>query len=215
MTPEKKRLYKLGYILALITIFYNLIEGIVSIIFGIEDETITLFGFGIDSFVEVLSGVGIYHMIKRIRKGGNEDPDKFERGALRITALAFFILAGGLFITAVNNLFLGHAPETTFWGIIIASISILTMWLLIYFKRRVGRDLGSDAILADANCTRACLYLSVVLLLASVIYELTGFKWVDSIGAILIGVLSLREGREALLKSRGKKCSCNENHGGS
>jgi len=46
-------------VLAYITIFYNLAEGIVSVYFGLEDETLSLFGFGLDSFVEVISGVGI------------------------------------------------------------------------------------------------------------------------------------------------------------
>src|SRR3989337_4062779 len=90
---KKANLYKWANILALITIFYNVIEGIVSVFFGFKDETIALFGFGIDSFVEVISGVGIWHMIRRIRQNGNENLDRFESHALKITGTAFHILA--------------------------------------------------------------------------------------------------------------------------
>ena len=65
---EKESLYRWAYALALITIFYNILEGLVSVYFGMDDKTLALFGFGLDSFVEVISGVGIWHMVKRIRK---------------------------------------------------------------------------------------------------------------------------------------------------
>jgi divalent metal cation (Fe/Co/Zn/Cd) transporter len=125
----------------------------------------------------------------------------FEKKALRITGTAFYILAVGLVITAGINLYQGNRPETTFWGIVIAVISILTMWTLIYFKVNVGKKLNSDAILEDANCTKACLYLSFTLLIANVGFELTGVWVIDSIGAILIAIFSFREGRESFEKA--------------
>ncbi|MBN1548930.1 MAG: cation transporter, partial [Syntrophaceae bacterium] len=127
----------------------------------------------------------------------------FEKRALRITGTAFYILGAGLVITAGINLYRGHQPETTLWGIIIAVISIFTMWTLIYFKVKVGRALKSEAILEDANCTKACLYLSFTLLFTSVGYELTGIGGIDSIGAALIAIFSFREGKESFEKSRG------------
>jgi len=202
----KLNLYKRASLLAQITIFYNLIEGIVSVYFGVADETLALFGFGIDSFVEVLSGIGIWNMVRRMRNNPEADAGPFEKRALRITGTAFFIMAAGLTITAGMNLYQGHRPETTFWGIIIATISIFTMWALIYFKVKVGRQLNSDAILEDANCTKACLYLSFTLLLTSVGVEMTGVGGIDSIGAILIAIFSFREGKESFEKARGKSC---------
>lgn len=199
---------KRASLLAQITIFYNLIEGIVSIFFGVSDETLSLFGFGIDSFVEVLSGIGIWHMVRRMRLNPDADAGPFEKRALRVTGSAFYILAAGLVITAAVNLYQGHQPETTFWGIVIAAISIFTMWALIHFKVQVGRQLNSDAILEDANCTRACLYLSFTLLLASAGFELTGIGGIDSIGAAAIAIFSFREGKESFEKARGQSCRC-------
>ena len=209
---EKKNevLYRWAYVLALITIFYNILEGVVSVFFGIEDETLVLLGFGIDSFVEVISGIGIWHMIRRIRRNNNETYDKFEKDALKVTGTAFYILTAGLIVTASINLYRGHKPETTLWGIIISLVSILSMWLLLHYKIKVGRQLNSQAILADANCTKACMYLSVVLFLSSLGYELTGIGGLDSLGAIAIAALSFREGREAFQKAKGNlTCGCN------
>ncbi len=147
-------------------------------------------------------------MVRQMKHNPDANPSPFEEKALRITGTAFFILAAGLIITAGINLFTGHRPETTFWGIVIALISIFTMWALIHFKVKVGRQLNSNAILEDANCTKACLYLSFILLLASVGFELTGIGGIDSIGAILIAILAFREGRESFEKARGESCHC-------
>jgi divalent metal cation (Fe/Co/Zn/Cd) transporter len=212
-TQVKLKQYKRASLLAQITIFYNLIEGIVSVFFGTADETLSLLGFGIDSFVEVLSGLGIWYMVRRIRHNSDANPGPFEKKALQITGTAFYILGVGLFVTAGINLYQGHRPETTFWGIVIAVVSIFTMWALIYFKVKVGKQLNSDAILEDANCTKACLYLSFILLLSSVGYELTGIGGIDSIGAVLIAIFSFREGREAFEKSRGESCHCDNSEG--
>ena len=208
VTQTKLNQYKRASLLAQITIFYNLIEGMVSVFFGVTDETLSLFGFGIDSFVEVLSGIGIWNMVRRMRHNPEANPGPFEKKALQITGTAFYLLAVGLVVTAGISLYQGHQPETTFWGIVIGVISIFTMWALIYFKVKVGRELDSDAILEDANCTKACLYLSFTLLLASLGFELTGIGGIDSIGAILIAIFAFREGRESFEKSRGESCSC-------
>lgn len=204
-------LYKWAFILAYITIFYNLLEGIVSVILGLEDETLSLFGFGVDSFVEVISGIGIWHMLTRIKNRGEESRDEFEKTALKITGTAFYLLVVGLTVTAVYNFIIDHKPETTLWGIVISLISIVTMTLLINYKLKVGKALNSNALIADANCTKTCLYLSVVLLASSIGYELTGIGGIDSLGAVAIAWFSFKEGKEAFEKAKtGKECGCGE-----
>ncbi|HWR98357.1 MAG TPA: cation transporter [Candidatus Methanoperedens sp.] len=207
-SPDRERLLRRANALALVTIFYNILEGLISVGFGLEDETLALFGFGVDSFVEVVSGIGIWHLVRRLRTDGGEAPDRFERHALRVTGTAFFLLAGGLTAVAAVSIARGGAPESTFWGTVVALVSILTMGLLIRAKVAVGRALGSAAILADAACTRACLLLSFVLLASSLGYRLTGIGGLDAAGAIGIAWFALREGREAFGKARGELCSC-------
>jgi divalent metal cation (Fe/Co/Zn/Cd) transporter len=203
-----RELYRTASLLAIITIGYNILEGVVSVLMGVSDETLSLFGFGLDSFVEVVSGIGIWHMMRRLQQGGEERRDEFEQRALRITGGSFYLLAAGLVVTAGLSLWSSHRPLTTVWGIGVALVSIFSMWLLISQKMKVGKALNSAAILADAACTRACLLLSVALLVASVGFELTGIGQLDAVGSLAIAWLSLREGKEAYAKARGLACSC-------
>ena len=196
--------------LALFTIFYNLAEGLISIFFGVSDEALTLFGFGIDSFIEVISGIGILAMVLRIRQNPDTPRSRFERAALRVTGTSFYLLAGGLALTAVYNIVTRHKPETTLPGLIISLVSIAIMWMLVSGKRKVGITLDSSPILADANCTMVCIYMSVVLLAASLIYELTGFGFVDSIGALGLIYFSINEGKEAFEKAAGLEDCCED-----
>jgi divalent metal cation (Fe/Co/Zn/Cd) transporter len=203
MTTDTERLYRYALWLGVFTVLYNLLEGLVSVYFGAQDEALTLFGFGVDSFIEVLSGIGIVAMVLRIRQHPDTPRSRFERTALRITGTSFFLLAAGLAVTAVYNLFSGHKPSTSLPGLVISLISIATMWALVSGKRRVGRALDSAPILADAACTMVCIYMSLVLLAASLIYQLTGFGLVDSIGALGLIYFSVNEGRESFEKARG------------
>jgi len=208
MELQEQKLYKRAYLLSLFTIFYNVIEGLVSMFFGYEDETLALFGFGMDSFIEVMSGLGIAIMILRIRRNPSSSKSGFEIKALKITGTAFYLLSLGLLVGIVMNLINHHKPETTLWGVIISAVSILVMFWLMSAKKNVGKKLGSAPILADANCTKICIYMSVVLLVSSLIYELTGFAYADVIGTAGLIYFSVSEGKEAFEKAEGKECGC-------
>src|SRR5512139_2557572 len=113
LTESTSRYWQYALWLALFTIFYNLAEGLVSIFFGVSDEALTLFGFGVDSFIEVMSGIGILAMVLRIRQHPDTPRSQFERTALRVTGTSFYLLAIGLAATAIYNLFTAHKPATT------------------------------------------------------------------------------------------------------
>lgn len=211
-TANTKRLYRFAFGLAVFTIIYNIAEGIIATYFGYEDESLTLFGFGVDSFIEAVSGFGIAHMVLRIQHNAGSNRSESEQTALRITGYAFYVLTTGLVITTVYNLWTGHQPATTLWGVIISLISIIIMLALVYAKTKTGKQLNSDAILADAQCTRVCIYMSVVLLAASGIYELANIPYIDSIGALGLAWFSYREGKECFEKAESNKnCSCDHN----
>lgn len=208
METLEEKLYQRAYLLSLFTIFYNLAEGVVSMLLGYEDETLTLFGFGVDSFIEVMSGIGIAVMIRRIRQNPASSKSEFEIRALKITGTAFYLLSAGLLAGIVVNLVNSRQPETTFWGIVISLASIAVMIWLMNAKKSTGKKLHSDPVIADANCTKVCVYMSVVLLVSSLIYELTGFAYADAIGAAGLIWFSVSEGREAFEKARGKNDNC-------
>lgn len=210
LTYEKsEKLYRTAFGLAVFTIGYNILEGLVSTYFGVEDESLALFGFGADSFIEVISGLGIAHMVLRIRRNPQSPRDPFERTALKITGFAFYALVLTLLVTSLYNIWIGHSPVTTVAGIVISMLSIAVMWALVAWKRRVGRKLDSEPILADANCTLVCIYMSVILLASSGIFELTGFAYADSIGSLGLAYFAFREGRECFEKANSEKyCGC-------
>jgi divalent metal cation (Fe/Co/Zn/Cd) transporter len=199
----QRDIYKKIFGLAIFTIAYNFVEGLLSVLFGIGDETLALFGFGMDSFVEVISGAGILQMVLRIQNFPMSGNSLFEKRALKITGISFFLLAAGLVAGSLINLIMGHKPETTFLGIVISVISLLVMYWLYRSKMVCGRQLNAEPVIADARCTLVCIYMSLILLASSVVYELTGFGWVDTIGALGLAWFSFSEGREALEKSRG------------
>lgn len=208
-TKEHSKYYRIAFALAIFTIIYNVAEGIIATYLGFEEESLTLFGFGSDSFIEVISGLGIAHMITRIRRNPNSNKDTFERTALRITGVAFYLLVAGLVVTSIYNIWIGHKPITTISGVVISSISILVMWFMVYWKRIAGRKLDSEPILADANCTLVCVYMSIILLVSSGIFELTGFAYIDSIGTLALAYFAFKEGKECFEKANSDKyCGC-------
>jgi divalent metal cation (Fe/Co/Zn/Cd) transporter len=176
---------------------------------GYEDESLALFGFGADSFIEVISGIGIAHMIIRIQKKPDSNKDPFERTALKITGLAFYGLVVALVVTSLYNIWSGHKPITTVWGVVISIISIAIMWMLVLGKRNVGKKLNSDPILSDANCTMVCVYMSIILLISSGIYEIWNIPYIDSMGTLALSYFAFKEGKECFEKANSDKyCGC-------
>lgn len=207
---DNTRLLKWAFSLSLITIIYNLIEGGISTFFGAEDETLALLGFGIDSFVEVISGLGITHMIWRMKRSPVSSRDSFESTALKVTGTAFYLLTLGLVVGAGLNIYARAEPQTTKVGIIIAAISIATMYFLYKAKLKVGMRLNSAPIISDAHCTKTCFYLSFILLGSGVIYEIFKVPYIDAIGSLGIAWYAFKEGREAFDKARSKNMTCTD-----
>ena len=147
-------------------------------------------------------------MIFRMKYSDVQTRDTFEKTALRITGTSFYLLTLGLVIGSVINIINDVKPATTIPGIIIAIISILAMYWLMNSKLKVGKALKSDAIIADANCTKTCFYLSFILLAASGLYELFNIAYFDILGSVGIAYFAFNEGREAFEKARSGNLSC-------
>ena len=119
---NSNRWYLIAWYLALFTIIYNVSEGVIAIWFGAHEDSLTLFGFGADSFIEVISGLGIAHMIWRIKHDQNQGVSQFEISALRVTGIAFYLLVITLIVSGIWNLFHDHKPLSSIPGMIISSI---------------------------------------------------------------------------------------------
>jgi divalent metal cation (Fe/Co/Zn/Cd) transporter len=203
--------YTVARALAWFTIIYNLAEGIISTFYGFEEETLSLFGFGVDSFIEMISSIGILVMIFRIEKNPNSPNSTFEKKALQLTGYCLYALAIILVLTAAVSIYEAHIPQDTLPGIIISCVSIGIMYVLIKEKIKVGKALDSAAIVADANCARVCMYMSMVLLGSSLLAYFIQIPYIDAIGAIGIAYFSYSEGKESLQKAAGTHdCSCHD-----
>ena len=196
--PHRAVLQQRARLLAWATIVYNTAEGVIAVLAGLAAGSVALVSFGLDSAVEVLSAVAVSWQF-----AGGVDPVVRERRTLRLIAFSFFALAAYVAVDAVRALTGGADPESSHVGIYLAVASLVVMPVLTAAKRRVGRELGSATVTADANQTLLCTYLSVVLLAGLLLNDWYGWGWADPVAALIIAAVAAREGVEAW---RGDAC---------
>lgn len=173
------------------TITYNVIEAIIALTEGARVSSTALIGFGLDSVIEVSSAAAVAWQFA----GG--DPEKREKITLRVIAFSFFTLAAYVTVDSVRALLgIGEAQHSTI-GIALASVSLAIMPVLSAAQRRAGRELGSASAVADSKQTLLCTYLSAVLLVGLLLNSVFGWSWADSVAALAIAVIAIKEGRNA------------------
>jgi len=180
------------------TIGYNVVEAVVAIAAGAAASSAALVAFGLDSTIEVLSAAAVAWQFTR------RDPDRWERGTLRVIAVAFFALAAYVTFTSVMALAGGADVEHSTLGIVITALSVAIMPFLSFAERRAGRELGSATAVADSKQTLICTYLSAAVLAGLVLNSLLGWWWADAIAGLVIAAFAVREGLEAW---RGDACA--------
>lgn len=193
MTPNPK---KKALILSYITVGYNILEGVVSMIAGYLAGSIALSGFGLDSFVESLSGMVMVWRLKNPADSPDKDEERREEKAVRLIGYTFFILASYILYESASKLYLNEKPEASLFGIIIAVVSLITMPLLFHQKYRTAQELNSRSLMADSKETLACTMLSASLLIGLGLNYLFGFWWADPVTGLVIVFFLIREGRE-------------------
>lgn len=192
-SSERRDLVRRGVVLAWFTIVWNSVEGIAGIVSGIAADSIALIGFGVDSYVEVFAGSVIMWRLSRDRHG-NDLSEAAERRAVRLIAITFLVLAAGVGAESIRKLAIGAEPDESIFGIALAMVSLIVMPLLARAKRRVGEQLGSRAVTADATETMLCVWLSAVLLVGLGANALFGWWWADPLAALGIVYVAAREG---------------------
>jgi divalent metal cation (Fe/Co/Zn/Cd) transporter len=198
-TAERAGLLRYGLLLEYLTVGWNIVEGIVAIAAGVASGSIALVGFGMDSFVESISGVVLVWRLRVERDGAAvERVEQVEHRAERLVGVAFLVLAAYVTFEALSSLIGGEEPDASVVGIVLTAVSIPVMLWLAAAKRRTGEALGSRALIADSKQTRACWYLSVVTLAGLGANAVLGWWWADPLAALGIAVLLLREGLEAV-----------------
>lgn len=196
-TPIVRRGRKLEYF----TIAWNALEGLVAVGAGVIAGSISLVGFGIDSFIEVTSGSAL--LWRMSVDADIERRERNERRALKIVGVCFLALATYITYESATDLWSKKAPERSIPGIILACVSLVVMPLLSRAKRKVGRALGSASMHADAKQTEFCTYLSGILLAGLLLNAFFGLWWADPAAALIMVPIIAKEGIEGL---QGKAC---------
>lgn len=196
--PEaRRRLGRRAQLLAAASVGYNVVEAVVAIAAGVVAGSVALVGFGLDSTVEVASGLIVLWQFR------HRLPESRERQALRLMALSFFALAAYVTVESLRALLTGHDPSPSSVGIGLAVASLIVMPFLSWAQRRTGRALGSNAVVADSTQTLLCTYLSAVLLAGLLLNATVGWSWADPVAGLVIAAVAVREGLEAW---RGEGC---------
>jgi len=173
------------------TIGYNVLEGVIALSAGAVASSAALIGFGLDSFIEVFSAAAVAWQFTR------RDPERWDKPTVRAIGIAFFALAAYVTVDAILALAGLEPVEHSPLGIGIAVASLVVMPALAWVQFRTGRELGSKSVQADAKQLLLCIYLSGTVLIGLLLNTLFGWMWADSVAALVVAALALREGIEA------------------
>ena len=194
---DRLRLGRRAQLLAGASVAYNLLEGVIAIAAGLLAGSVALVGFGLDSAVEVSSGLIILWQFRHMM------PEARERQALRLMSISFYALAAYVGFESARALVTGHDPDSSPVGIGLAVASLVIMPFLSWAQRRTGKALGSNAVVADSTQTLLCTYLSAVLLVGLLLNATLGWSWADPVAGLVIAAIAVKEGRQAW---RGEGC---------
>lgn len=194
----KSKLHRRALVLSYFTVGYNMLEGVVSVIVGLPAGSIALIGFGLDSFVESLSGGVMIWRFSKHREQSEAEEQQIEIKATRLIAYTFFVLGAYVLYESARKLYLNEIPAPSLFGIIIAIVSAILMPILFYWKYRTGKLLNSRSLIADSKETLACFLLSIALLIGLSLNYVFGLWQADPIMGFIIVAFLIREGYEML-----------------
>ena len=200
---RRERLHRRGVRLEVFTITWNVVEAVVAVGAGLLAGSVALVGFGVDSGIEVISAVALlWRLLKAGPKASAEETGAAEKRALYLVAATFFLLSAYITYEAAGALLTRQGPDGSTVGLVLAAISLLVMPALAYGKQRTGREMGSEALQADAKETWVCSYLSLALLVGVGLNAAFGWWWADPAGALAMLPVILWQGIETLGEAR-------------
>jgi divalent metal cation (Fe/Co/Zn/Cd) transporter len=204
--PQRAGLLRRALLLEILTVGWNIIEGVIAVTAALAAGSVALLGFGIDSFVESFSGGILLWRLRAERRDMSEaEIETLDRRARKLVAISLFLLAAWVVFDATRSLWAQERPEASQVGIALTTVSMFVMLWLGRAKRRAATALGSRALEADAFQTTACWWLSVITLAGIGLNAALGWWWADPVAALAMTPLIAYEGREAW---RGEECGC-------
>lgn len=200
-TTQLTNIAQRGKRLEYVTIGWNSLEGLAALATGMIAGSVSLIGFGVDSFIEVTSALALLWRLSVI--ADEEGREKNERVTLKIVGICFLGLAAYIVYASSSGLLRKQAPDHTIAGIVVACAALVAMPLLSRAKKKIGEQLGSVAMVADARQADFCMYLSAILLVGLILNATVGWWWADPVAALVMTPIIAKEGLDAL---QGKEC---------
>ncbi|MDQ4106237.1 MAG: cation diffusion facilitator family transporter [Actinomycetota bacterium] len=200
---HQEKLHRRGVRLEVFTITWNVVEAVVAVGVGLLVGSVALVGFGVDSGIEVIAAVALlWRLLKAGPDASGEEHGVAEKRALYLVAATFFLLSAYIAYEAIGALVTKEGPDSSTVGLVLAILSLIVMPALAFFKQRTGREMGSEALKADAVETWVCSYLSLALLAGVGLYAAFGWWWADPVGALAMLPVILWQGWETLEEAR-------------
>jgi divalent metal cation (Fe/Co/Zn/Cd) transporter len=178
-------------------------EAVLAIGAGIAARSVLLTGFGLDSVIELLSGVTLLWRLSAESRGATAPHiEGVERRATRISAVLLALLCLYILFFGIGGLVLGVHPEGSWLGVFVAAAAVLVMPLLAWRKQRANTTIGSAALRADIAETITCAYLAAATLVGAALNLVAGWWWAEYVAALALLVFVAMETREAIESAR-------------
>jgi len=193
---SRTELVRRGLWLNYVTIGYNALEAVASLIAGVVAGSVALVGFGIDSVIELTASAAAQWRLRADVDHARRE--RVERITVRVIGWSFAALAAYVAVDSATSLWLHERPARSVLGAVILALSVVVMPVLARAKRRVARALGSAALEADATQASLCAYLSVIALAGVALNVAVGWWWCDPVAALAMVPIIAKEGVEGI-----------------
>lgn len=198
------QMVKKGIYIEVVSIIWMIIEAGVAIGAGLSAHSLSLVAFGGDSIIELIAGVVLLWRLQiEVRGASLERVEGAERTAAWVVGVALLLLAVYLVVAAIWKLWTHQGAESSLMGIGLAVVSTVLMLYLSRAKKRIGGEIGSNALKADGSCSIVCAYMAITVLVGSVFTAVFGWWWIDSIISFGLTYFVVKEGIEAIQDANG------------
>jgi divalent metal cation (Fe/Co/Zn/Cd) transporter len=179
-------------------------EAVLAIGAGIAARSVLLTAFGVDSVIELLSGVTLlWRLSSEARGSESAQLERVERRATVISAALLVLLSAYLVLVGLGGLVARLHPAGSVLGVIVSAAAVIAMPVLAWRKRRANVLIGSAALRADIAETITCAYMAAATLAGAGLNLAFGWWWAEYVAALVLLVFIALETREAIEAARG------------
>ncbi len=174
-------------------------EALLALGAGIAARSVLLTAFGVDSVVELLSGIVLLRRLSVEARGApSEQVDRLEHRTRRISAVLLVLLCAYVVLTSAAGLLLRVKPEGSVLGLAVTAVAVVAMPLLAWAKTRANRTIRSASLRADIAETVTCAYMAGVTLVGLAASMALGLSWLQYVAAAALLIWLIPETREAI-----------------